>query len=368
VSKQSPTHGEAPLEIADLVRQRVEARVRHDWRAADDLKARIEAAGWRVTDHGRRSSVGPAAPSTVEVGDEIRYGSAAAIPSRLDDPATAAWTLVVVASEDPGPFSRLMTALRAYAPAGTQVIVVINDASTAQEAALLPGSPDRAPIGGSDPELVRTSVRLGYAAALNIGLRRAAGKLVLLADTTAVPTGDALTPLAAVLNDPAVAAAGGCGLVADDPAEPRPNLLHRLEDINSPTEALALELGWLAFRRSDCVAVGPFDEHFVTPAWLDVGWSLRLRFGAPAAAEAPTAGADEAADETTTAGPAADAPAEFAPDRTAQGPTSPPARRALAVPLPLVRDAAPWPPERTRLNRRNMYRVIGEFGAVTYPD
>jgi hypothetical protein len=273
--------------------------------------------------------------------------------------------VVVVASEEPERFSRLMTALRAHAPAGTQVVVVVNDPSAAQSDALQPESPDRATIGGAAPEMLRTSVRLGYGAVLNIGLRRAAGELVLLADGTAVPTADALTPLAAALHDPAVAAAGGCGLVADDPAEPRPNMLHRLEDCSSPTLAMALELGWLAFRRSDGVALGLLDEHFVTPAWLDVELSLRLRFGAPDAAEEAARGADEATDERpgavaaiTTAAPGATA-ALVAPH---------PARRALAVPLPLLRDAAPWPPDRTRLNRRNMYRVIDEFGAVTFTD
>jgi hypothetical protein len=357
VSNSLPAPGEAPPEIADLVRQRVEARVRRDWEAADQLKARIEAAGWRVTDRGKRTSVGPAAPPTLEIGDEVRYGSATAVPSRLDEPASARWTVLVVASEEPARFSRLMTALRTHAPAGTQVVVVANDPSAVQETALLPGSPDRARIAGSDPELVRTSVRLGYATAVNIGLRRAAGELVLLADATAFPTRDALTPLAAALDDPAVAAAGGYGLAVDDPARPRPNLLHRLEGVTAPADAMALELGWLAFRRSDCVAVGLLDEHFVTPAWLDVEWTLRLRFGASDAPGEPAPDADEAT---------ADQPAQA--DATTGDFVNPPARRAVAVPLPLVRDAVPWPPDRTRPSRRNMYRVIDEFGAVTYPD
>ena len=50
--------------------------------------------------------------------------------------------------------------------------------------------------------MLRTAVRLGHAAALNIALRRAAGEIVLLADGSAIPTGDALTPLAAALADP----------------------------------------------------------------------------------------------------------------------------------------------------------------------
>ena len=354
MSNSLPNPGEVPPEIADLVRERAEARGRHDWRVADELKARIEAVGWRVTDRGKRSNASPAAPPTAEIDGELRYGSAAAVPSRLDEAATAEWTVVVVASEEPEPFSRLMTALRAHAPAGTQVVVVVNDPSAAQADALRPDSADRGPIGGGAPEMVRTSVRLGYAAVLNIGLRRVAGELVLLADGTAVPTADALTPLSAALHDPAVAAAGGCGLVAVDPGNPRPSALHRLDDAGGPSDVTALEMGWLAFRRSDYAALGPLDEHFVTPAWLDAWWTLRLRAGA--------AGAEPAsADDGTTAdgGANADATAPAHPE-----PAAFPARRAVALPLPLERHAAPWPPDRTRLNRRNMYRVLDALGWV----
>ena len=37
-------------------------------------------------------------------------------------------------------------------------------------------------------------------------------------------------------------------------------------------------------------------------------------------------------------------------------------RRAVRLALPLDRDAVPWPPDRSRLNRRNMYRVLDRFG------
>jgi hypothetical protein len=368
VNSSFNNHGEAPPEIADLVRQRTEARTRHDWRAADDIKARIEAAGWRVTDHGKRTSVGPAAPPTAEIEGELRYGSAAAVPSRLEEPSTAPWTVIVIASEEPARFTRFMAALREYAAPGTQVVVVVNDPSAAQEIALLPGSPERAPIAGSPPELVRTSVRLGYAAVLNIGLRRAAGERILLADSTVVPSGDALAPLTAALADPEIAAAGGCGLVAEDPDEPRPNLLVRLEATATPTEVMALELGWLAFRRADMLTHGPLDEHFVTPAWLDTWWTLRLRFGPPDLAADDEAAPVEADVEATAGAAPAPAPVDAAADATAEELAAPAPRRAVAIALPLVRDDVAWPPERTRLNRRNMYRVIDEFGAVWAPE
>jgi hypothetical protein len=34
----------------------------------------------------------------------------------------------------------------------------------------------------------------------------------------------------------------------------------------------------------------------------------------------------------------------------------------LLVKLPLERDETAWPPDRTRLNRRAMYRVLDAFG------
>ena len=65
------------------------------------------------------------------------------------------------------------------------------------------GQSDLDPIAGMTPEVVWTSERLGHAAARNVGLRRAAGAIVVLADGSIEPTGDALTPLEAALADPA---------------------------------------------------------------------------------------------------------------------------------------------------------------------
>jgi hypothetical protein len=47
---------------------------------------------------------------------------------------------------------------------------------------------------------------------------------------------------------------------------------------------------------------------------------------------------------------------------TADSPELPPARRAVRLELPLAREDAAWPPDRSRLNRRNMYRVLDRFG------
>ncbi len=359
-----------PAEITHLVRQRTEARARRDWTTADALKAQIEAAGWKVTDHGGRTSVSRAAPPSVELDGAVRYGSAAAVPSRLDQPPEVPWTAIVLASESPERVSRLLAGLRAHAPGATQVVVVANDPSELQAAALADGAPDRTAIDGRDVEVLRTATRLGHAAALNIALRRAAGELVLIADGTAWPAGDALTPLAAALADPAVAVAGAFGVASAEPGRFRPSALE-------PSEARrvgAILAGWMAFRRSDYVALGPLDERFVTPAWLDVWWSLRLRAGAdPDWTDAAPADATAAADGEAEA---ADSGAEAAGARTAEteavGPADagagtvevevPAPRRAIRLDLALEHDEVVWPPDRSRLGRRNMYRVLDRWG------
>ena len=357
-----------PAEISHLVRERVEARARRDWARADAIKAQIEASGWRVVDRRGRSSVSQVTAASVEADGEIRYGTAAGVQSLLDQPATTAWTVVIVASEAPDRVSRLLTALRTHAPAGTQVVIVANDPSDAQVAALNPVAPDRAPIGELPPELVRTSARLGYAAALNIALQRATGELVLIADGSAWPRGDAMSPLAATLADPAIALAGAFGLYSDDDQPLRPNALGRepaADEAAGTTRPTALEGAWLAFRRADYVDLGPLDEHFATSSWLDVWWSLRLRAGAePDGWEGtePT-DEDEAGNSTDSGEPETASNADH--DSSEPDFEFPEPKWALRLDLPLEREAVDWPPDRSRLNRRNMYRVLNRFGRRT---
>ncbi len=363
-----------PAEISELVKERTEARAKRDWTRADAIKAQIEAAGWVVADRGRRSSARPAAPPTVEVNGERRYGSAADVPSALEVPATAAATVVTVASEDPARLSRLLAALRAHSAAGTQVVVVANDPSDAQATALEADAPDRFPIAGRELAVLRTSVRLGYAAALDIALRRVEGEIVVLADGSAVPVGDALTPLALALADPDVAVAGGFGLAGDEDGGPfRPNGLARVElEADEPAaDVAALEGAWLAFRREDLAALGLLDEHFVTPSWLDVWLSLRLRVGADGfgeglgAEESPEESSSEVRDGVEGVETETESDSDRSPEVEGEAPEEaelPAARRALLVRLPLEREDTVWPPDRTRLNRRQMYRVLDAFG------
>ncbi len=314
----SSTRPDPPAEVKAAAHARSAARADHDWARADALKQEIEAAGWKVIDRGTDFRLDPAVPPTVEAGGTVRYGSAAAVPSLLVEDPSATFTVQLVAEDWPTDLARMLAGLRAHAPSRTQVIVVANAPSPAQVDRLSAGHPDLADIAGSPPEVVWTSERLGHAAVRNIGLQRSRGELVVLAETSTEPVGDALTPLAAVMDDPSVAVVGGFGLVSAD--------LRQFEDAPGP-EADAIELSWLGFRRDDYIALGPLDEKFGFYRHLDTWWSLVLR-----------AGAD--------------------PDV--------PARRAVRLELPLVRHehrgwASLSDADRDRLGKRNFYRVLERF-------
>ena len=301
-----------PEDVLSAAHARSAARAARDWPEADRLRAEIEAAGWKVVDRGTDFALEPATPPTVEEAGVVRYGSSAAVPSRLDEPATGLATVVVVATEWPEDVARAIGALRAHAPEGVSLVVVADAPPAEAEETLARLEAEHG------VEVVRTSERLGTGAAWAIGLRRAGAPIVIVVDASVEPTGDVATPLVQALDDASVGVAGGFGIVSAD--------LRRFEDAPAG-DATAIEGYVLAFRRADAVERGPIDERFRFYRNLDIWWSLVLR--------------DE-------------------------GEGRPP-RRAVSVDLPVIRhEHRGWSSlpdaERDRLSKRNFYRIIDRFG------
>ena len=313
-----------PADIRDLADRRAAARRSRDWAAADAIRDELLAAGWKVIDIGTLYDLERAAPPDVDEGGDVRYGSSASVPSRLDEEPVGVATVVLVATEWPDDLARAVRALVEHAPDGTQLVVVANDPSDGQAASLRelasadPGAP------GIATEVVLTSARLGWAAALNAGIRRAAASVVILLDTSVEPEGDLVTPLVAALDDPTVAVAGPFGIVSDD--------LRRFRDADpGMTDVDAIEGYALAFRRADYAERGPLDEHFAFYRNLDIWWSLVLR-------DQP----DDADGDT------------------------PPRRAVRVTGIPVTRhEHRGWTAlpeeERDRLSKKNFYRILKRF-------
>ena len=315
------TRTRIPDEILTAAHDRARARAERDWAEADRLRDVIEAAGWKIVDRGTDFALTPAAPPTVEEPNgRVRYGSSASVPSRLEEPPTGLATVILLATDHPTDLERTLAGLRNHAPAGTSVVIVADDPSDEQAAALdaLATSTDAAATDLA-VEVVRTSDRLGHGAATNIGIRRAAAPVIILIDTSLEPTGDLVTPLVEALDDPTVAVVGGWGIVSED--------LRHFEDAPAG-DVDAIEGYCQAFRRTDAAERGPLDERFRFYRNLDIWWSLVLRDG----------GEGE------------------------------PSRRAVRLAdLPIRRhEHRGWTSlpddERDRQSKRNFYRIIDRFG------
>lgn len=312
-----------PDDVLSAAHARARAREAGDWTAADRLRAEIESAGWKIADRGTDFGLTPVAPADVAEGDRVRYGSSRSVPTRLDGPAIGLATVVLVATDWPGDLDRALSGLRATSPGGTSVVIVADGPSPEQAAALEEIERLEARGGAASArfstEIAWTSERIGQGAALNIGLRRSTGVLIVVLDTSVEPTGDIVTPLARALDDPTVALAGGWGIVSSD--------LRRFKD--APAGDVDAIEGYLqAFRRTDAAERGPLDERFRSYRNLDIWWSLVLR------------------DEGKGARP----------------------RRAVRMDgLPAVRheqrgDTSLPDGERDRQGKRDFYRIIDRFG------
>lgn len=314
-----------PQDILDAAHARSTARAERRWEDADRLRAEIEAAGWRVIDSGVDFRLELAGLPDIVADGRVRYGSSSAVPSRADEPASSRSTIVLVATDAPDEAETILDAALATRHEDDQVVVVMDGPEPR-----LDGLVDR--LGGRC-EFVETVTRLGAGAALNVALRRATGKVVVLLGPGVEPTGDIVSPLVDALADPTVAVAGRSGRRTAD--------LRTGADITTNGEATTLSGDVIAFRRDDGLAAMPVDEVFVSRRHLDAWWSLTLRSGDRAEGDG-TEGAGE-------------------------GSAASPARRAVVVgDLPICDLAsaaqdAPADPEETRRERRNFYRVLSAF-------
>ena len=165
-------------------------------------------------------------------------------------------------------------------------------------------------------DLVRVPSALGWAAARNAGLRRAAGRIVVLVDGSVEAAGDVLSPLRSALEDPTVGVTGPFCLVSED--------LREFRESEGP-EVDAVEGYLMAFRRELVEGGLRFDEKFRFYRSADIELTFQIK---------------------------------------AMG------LRATITPVPVERHehrlwASTPEPERDRLSKRNFYRFLDRWRGRT---
>lgn len=241
---------DVPDEVRRLAAERQQRRDQKDFAAADDLRDRIGALGYRVVD-------GPAG-STIEriPPPERTRRRARDVPSVFDDPAVADVTVQWLVEGWPEDVVRALDAFRTIAGDRTIQYVVVDLTETDPS------------TYGSDVEVVPLEPGTGWAAGRNAGLRRSLGRLVLVVDGSIEPTGDVLGPFESALADPSVGVAGPFGISTND--------LRDFHESEGP-EVDAIEGYLMAFRRDVIRDAGLFDEKFTWYRTADIELSFRLK-------------------------------------------------------------------------------------------
>jgi cysteinyl-tRNA synthetase len=243
-----------PPDVQALIDQRSAARAARDWPTADALRDRIAELGWEPIDGPRGSRARPRLPAT----------PAAELGSLLDEAASLAASLVVIADDHGGDLARFLAGMAAHPPAGLdwELVVVANAPSYDLDAVLSAAADLRATV-------LPSSERLGWADAANLGLRRARGDVAVLLDTSLEPTGDFLTPLLTAFDDATMGVAGPWGVSS----------ANGREFAEAPAgEVDAVEAYCLAIRREALRAVGGgFDHRFRFYRNADLDFSFAVR-------------------------------------------------------------------------------------------
>ena len=241
-----------PPDIVALADERALARAERAFERADELKARIESAGWRLVDDGVSFTLEPARPSDSVHDGVTVYGALGSVPIRPTDPAVAASVVITAGDARAG---EALSALRQHLTHGIEVILVTSHELDSD---------------GPADIVVRTRGEWSAGDAVEAGLRSAGGRVVVVLDTSVVPTGEVVGPLVAALTDPEVAIAGSRGLGSDD--------LHRFA-VTDAERPVTIGAGCYGLRREEALACGPVDGRLQlgesVAAWL--GLALRDR-------------------------------------------------------------------------------------------
>lgn len=190
-----------PDDVRALVAAREAARRARDYAEADALRRRIRDLGFQVTDRPTGPSV-----ARITVGKEGRPEPRRPedVESLLGSPPTVEVSLQWIVQGWPEDVVRGIDSFRRHHPGRSLQVVVVDESGVAL------------PDLGPGVEIVRLVPGAGWAAARNAGLRRAAGRMVVLVDGSVEATGDVLTPLVEALADPTVGVTGPFGVVSSD--------------------------------------------------------------------------------------------------------------------------------------------------------
>lgn len=292
---------DVPEEVRRLAEEREERRRERHFAAADALRERIRELGFEVTDTAEGAKLEPLLPADAQ---GPRGLSPDEVDSVLERPPTLDFSVEWLVQGWPQDVVRGIASFRRHEEERAVQHVVVDAAGT--DPSLWP----------EDVEVIALDRDHGWGTDRNAGLRRSAGRIVLVVDGSVEAAGDVCGPLEEALADPTVGVAGPFGIVTED--------LREFHESDGP-DVDAIEGYLMAFHREVLQSAGLFDEKFKFYRTADIELSFRVK-------------------DTGL--------------------------RAVVVPVPVTRhEHRMWantpPEERERLSKRNYYRFLDRYRGRT---
>ena len=245
--------GAPPPDMLALAERRAAARADKDFAAADALRDELAEAGWTVVDgaDGRwhlEAAPVDEPPPTLRASD-VR----SVLGERATDDVSVHW----VVEGWPEDVARSITSFRAH-EGPHRVRYVVADVTGADTGTF-----------GEDVEVIPLEHDTGWGTAMNAGLHRATGRVVLAVDGSIEVAGDVFGPVERALADPGVGIVGPFGIVTHD--------LREFEPAPASGPCDAIEGYCMAMRRDVLTDVGGFDERFRWYRTADIELSFRVK-------------------------------------------------------------------------------------------
>jgi GT2 family glycosyltransferase len=259
---QSARPQELPDGIREMMRERGQLRRAHRYPPADEIRERVVVRGFEVRDAPGGTVVLPV-PEWARTQKSV--SASREVESLLGGPAELDFTVGVVAREGCQELERCLNSIHRWlGPRRAEVIVVDNgfEGECAHYVDELAHSQPQVRVFHADHFL-------GSAAGRNVCLRQARGRHVLLMDTSVEVTGDILSPLQPLLDDPTVGVVGRWGVVTHD--------IRNFEEAQASGDVDAVEGYLLAFRREILREIGLLDEKYRFYRHLDLDFSFAVR-------------------------------------------------------------------------------------------
>jgi cysteinyl-tRNA synthetase len=247
--------------VAKLLGERETMRKAGDYVRADGVRAELRRTRIEVRD----TAMGTRALAIPAWRDDDSISSSRDVDSRLSEKPLLEYTVSITARSGCPELERCVGAVRrSLDDERAEVLLVDNGFEDACEAIIagLAESDDRL-------RLFRADHFLGSAAARNVTLKQARGRIVVFVDTSVEVTGDLLGALARHLEDPTVGVVGRWGVTTED--------LRSFDEAKSSGDVHAVEGYLMAFRRDVLREAGFLDEKYRFYRHLDLDYSFAVR-------------------------------------------------------------------------------------------